>query len=121
MSDSLYQFTRQQRLLHSQEYKHVFDKPCKSTDRYLIVLARTNGQNFGRLGLAIAKKTVKRAVDRNRVKRLIRESFRHHQLSLAGFDCVILAKSGIVQVDNHTLLHSLAKHWQQISRRCKKS
>jgi len=31
---------------------------------------------------------------------LVRESFRHHQQSLRGLDCVVLAKSRIVQVDN---------------------
>jgi ribonuclease P protein component len=118
-----YPFTRKQRLLMAQDYKYVFEQPGKSTDRYLTVLARSNGRDFARLGLAITKKRLKRAVDRNRLKRLIRESFRHHQSHLAGLDCVVLAKSGVAQVNNHTLLLSLAKHWQQLSlsRRCKKS
>lgn len=116
-----YQFTRQQRLLKAQDYKNVFEQSCRSTDRYLTVLARTNRLDFARLGLAITKKRLKQAVDRNRLKRLIRESFRHHQSSLAGLDCVVLAKNGIAQVNNHTLLQSLARHWQQLSRRCKKS
>ncbi len=114
------QFTRQQRLSSALEYKYVFDQPCKSTDRYFTVLARPNARAFARLGLAISKKRVKRAVDRSRIKRLSRESFRHHQLSLAGLDCVVLAKNGIEQVNNQTLLHSLAGHWQRLLRRCKK-
>jgi ribonuclease P protein component len=116
-----YQFTRQLRLLKASEYKYVFDQPYKSSDRYLTVLARANARTFARLGLAIAKKRVKLAVARNRIKRLARESFRHHQSSLAGLDCVVLAKNGADQVNNHTLLHSLARHWQYLSRRCKKS
>ncbi len=116
-----YQFTRQQRLLKSSEYKSVFDQPCKSSDRYLTVLAKANARDYARLGLAITKKRVKLAVARNRLKRLTRESFRHHSLCLAGLDCVVLAKSGVAQVNNRTLLRSLAKHWQYLSRRCKKS
>ncbi len=115
-----YPFTRQQRLLKSSEYQNVFDQPCKSTDRYLTVLAKPNEQEIARLGLAITKKRLKLAVDRNRVKRLARETFRHHQTRLAGLDCVVLAKSGLKQVNNHTLLQSLARHWQYLSRRCKK-
>ncbi|MEN8220394.1 MAG: ribonuclease P protein component [Pseudomonadota bacterium] len=116
-----YLFTRQLRLLKAQDYKYVFERPAKSTDPYLTVLARPNGRDFARLGLAISKKRLKRAVDRNRLKRLIRESFRHHQSHLAGLDCVVLAKNGVAQVNNHTLLLSLARHWQQLSHRCKKS
>ncbi|MDM8560106.1 ribonuclease P protein component [Candidatus Parabeggiatoa sp. HSG14] len=117
-----YQFTRQQRLLKPSEYKYVFDQPCKSGDQYFTVLAKANGQRLARLGLAIAKKRVKQAVARNRIKRLIRESFRHQQPPcMAGLDCVVLAKNGTDQVNNHTLKHSLARHWQQLSHRCKKS
>jgi len=116
-----YQFTRQQRLLKAQDYTYVFEQPIKSADPYLTILARANGLDLARLGLAISKKRLKRAVDRNRLKRLIRESFRHHQSLLAGLDCVVLAKNGVVQANNHTLLFSLARHWQQLSRRCKKS
>ncbi len=114
-------FTRQQRLLKAKEYQFVFERPYKSTDPYFTVLARANQQQFARLGLAIAKKRVSLAVKRNRIKRLIRESFRHHQLSLAGIDAVILAKNRIDQINNRTLLDSLARHWLKLSRRCKKS
>ena len=116
-----YPFRQQQRLLKSQEYHYVFDQPYKSTDRYLTVLARANARDFARLGLAITKKRVKQAVARNRIKRLIRESFRHHQSYLAGWDCVVLAKSEATQVNNHILQRSLAKHWQHLSHQCKKS
>ncbi|EDN65941.1 Bacterial ribonuclease P protein [Beggiatoa sp. PS] len=110
-----YKFTRQQHLLTAAEYKYVFNKPYKSADRYLTVLARLNAQDVARLGLAITKKRAKLAVDRNRIKRLIRESFRHHQSDLVGLDCVVLAKGGTKTTDNRTLLQSLAKHWQNLS------
>ncbi len=114
-------FTRQQRLLSELDYKYVFDQAWKSTDRYLTVIARPNTCSFARLGLAIAKKRVKLAVARNRIKRLSRESFRLHQSCLAGLDCVVLARNGVAQANNQALLHSLAKHWLKLSRRCKKS
>jgi ribonuclease P protein component len=114
-------FTRQQRLLKAKEYQFVFEQPYKLTDPYFTVLARVNQQQFARLGLAIAKKRVSLAVKRNRIKRLIRESFRHHQSSLAGIDVVVLAKNEIDKINNRTLLDSLARHWLKLSRRCKKS
>ncbi len=118
---STYPFTQQQRLLKAREYQFVFEQPCQSRDSYFTVLARANGQHFARLGLAIAKKRVRRAVDRNRIKRLIRESFRYHHSSLAAIDYIVLAKNGVEQINSHTLLDSLARHWLNLSRRCKKS
>jgi len=107
-------FTRQQRLLKAKEYQFVFEQAYKSTDPYFTVLARANQQQFTRLGLTIAKKRVLLAVKRNRIKRLIRESFRHHQFSLAGIDAVVLARNGIDQINNRTLLDSLARHWLKL-------
>lgn len=43
-----------------------------------------------RLGLAIAKKRAKRAVDRNKIKRIARESFRAHQMEFAGLHLVVM-------------------------------
>jgi ribonuclease P protein component len=118
---SSHSFTRQQRLCKPSEFKRVFDQPCKAADGYFIVLAKTNQLPHARLGLAIAKKRVKRAVARNRLKRLVRESFRHHPELLEGLDCVVLVKDNIEQIDNPRLFHSLSRLWQLISKRCKKS
>ncbi len=43
-----------------------------------------------RLGLAIAKKRAKRAVDRNRLKRVAREAFRHRREELSGLAIVVM-------------------------------
>ncbi|MBE9563459.1 MAG: ribonuclease P protein component, partial [Proteobacteria bacterium] len=74
---------------------------------------------FARLGLAITKKRIKLAVARNRLKRLIRESFRQQQI--ASLDYVVLAKNDANQANNSILLNSLTKHWHKLSRQCKKS
>lgn len=116
-----YQFKRANRLLKPAEFENVFKKPCKSSDNYFTVLAAINGLPEARLGLAITKKRVKKAVARNRLKRLIRESFRHNHVKFAGWDCVVMAKSSSVTVDNQILFQSLAKHWHFIAQRCKKS
>ncbi len=70
---------------------------------------------MARLGLAIAKKHLRKATSRNRIKRLIRESFRLHQSRLKGLDLVVLARPGLEQVDNRTLLQSLERHWQRLA------
>ena len=79
------------------------------------MLAWPNGTDRPRLGLAIAKRQLKRAVWRNRAKRLIRESFRQAQHGLAGMDIVVQARSGLEQVPNPTLLASLQRHWARLA------
>lgn len=116
-----YRFQRHQRLLKPADYQFVFEKAFKSSDKYFILLVRPTGFTYARLGLVIAKKRVKQAVKRNLLKRLIRESFRHHQHQLAGLDCIVMVKNDITQTDNQLLRESLIQHWHFVTRRCKKS
>lgn len=60
-----------------------------------------------RLGLAISKKGARRAVDRNRLKRLVRETFRHRKQELEGLQLVAIARSSAISADNLALRHSL--------------
>ena len=114
-------FSRQQRLLNPSDFKYVFDRPVKVSNAYLSVLARENGQETARLGLAVPKRQIKTAVTRNRIKRLIRESFRHNQLSLAGLDIVVLVRAGAARVANPTFLQDLDQLWDRLKKQCEKS
>ena len=69
-----------------------------------------------RLGLAIAKRQVRLAVQRNRVKRLVRESFRQARPTLRGVDLVVMARPRLAERSNRQLSESLLKHWQRISK-----
>ena len=57
----------------------VFKQALRSRDPLFTVLCRCNNSDLARLGLAISKKHCRRAVGRNRIKRIVRESFRQHQ------------------------------------------
>lgn len=113
--------TRQRRLLIPADFKRVFDKPCRTACLPLTLLSRPSGLPFPRLGLAISKKFLKAAVARNRVKRLIRESFRHHQELLDGLDIVVLARDGIGRVPPGSLRAELDNHWKIHAERCARS
>ena len=76
------------------------------------VLSRNNGMDQARLGLAISRKHCRKARDRNRLKRLVRESFRQHARELKGLDIVVLGRPETAAADNRTVFSSLAKHWQ---------
>ena len=68
----------------------------------------------GRLGLAIAKKRAKRAVDRNRIKRIARESFRHHREQLMGYDAVVMNKDRAASASAIELRQSLDTLWLEL-------
>lgn len=106
-------FTREQRLLTGAQFKNVFANPRRSSDRYFTVLARDNGRTRARLGLAVAKKRIRLAVGRNRIKRLVRESFRHHANSLGAVDVVVMSRFD-GRADSTSLMRSLRSHWKRI-------
>lgn len=115
---SSFQFRKQQRLLNANDFKAVFaDAPYRASHQHFLILSRDNGSDTARLGLVIAKKNIRLAVNRNRVKRLIRESFRHHQQQLAGLDVIVLARRDLDELDSPALLHALDKQWLRITRK----
>lgn len=72
-----FDFSRQRRLLNAGDFRRVFDQAdFKISDQHLLILARPSLDENSRLGLVIAKKGIKLAVHRNRVKRVMRDSFR---------------------------------------------
>lgn len=114
-------FARQQRLTQASEFKNVFANPyVKQGDASMLLLGRKNNHNTARLGLAVAKKQLKRAVSRNRFKRLTRESFRHHLEVIKDLDIVVIARAGAEQKTNRELLDLLSKNWHALSKKCEK-
>jgi ribonuclease P protein component len=107
-------FPKSLRLTEASDYRKVFDSAHRSADKEFLVLATENSLEKPRLGLAISKKHLRLAVQRNRVKRLVRESFRLHQSELAGFDFVVLAQRKIKKKNNIELRSSIEKHWKKI-------
>jgi len=110
-------FSRNKRLLIPSQFKAVFDSPGgKVPGKNVLLLARENGLDHPRLGLVIGKKSVKLSVERNRLKRLIRESFRHHQDLLGGWDIVVVTRKGISESDNVEITRQFDKFWKRLQR-----
>lgn len=71
--------------------------------------------SHARLGLAIPKKHIKKAVDRNRLKRLVRESFRINQENLGSFDVVVLVRRDIAALPMQALFEEQNNIWTVLS------
>jgi ribonuclease P protein component len=110
-------FPNQLRLRTPADYKKVFANPSKSVDKYFTVLAVENRLNYPRLGLAIAKKSIKTAVARNRIKRAARESFRLQRQLIGNFDFVVLARGDALTAPSLILKKSLDRHWLKVVER----
>lgn len=108
-------FSPERRLHAPAEFGRVFAEPVRSSDRYFTVLARSSGRNLARLGLTVARRSAKRAVDRNRLKRLARESFRQ-QRALPPWDFVVLARAGADRAERRALRASLDRHFEQLAK-----
>lgn len=109
-------FSKKLRLCSAAEFKAVFGKAdYKVSSRCLLVLANRNAFPFPRLGLVISKKNISLAVERNRIKRVLRAAFRANQGLLEGLDIVILARSGLGDMENLALHQSITRLWQELS------
>jgi ribonuclease P protein component len=104
------------RLRRSSEFGRVFADPLRSSDIYFTVLARANELDRPRLGLAISRRAAPRAVDRNKLKRLARESFRH-RADLPAADFVVLARPGAARAVKAALRESLDRHFTRLADR----
>jgi ribonuclease P protein component len=106
-------FSPDQRLHTAAEFGRVFAEPARSSDRFFTVLARPSGRAVARLGLTVSRRAAKRAVDRNKLKRLARESFRHG--TLPPWDFVVLARAGADRAASRELRASLDRHFEQLA------
>lgn len=71
-------------------------------------------QGLARLGLAVSRKVSKRAVERNRVKRVVRESFRSEREGLPPLDVLVIARNSAAGTDNTALRADLELAWQKL-------
>lgn len=107
-------FTRRARLLKPAEFKQAFAHGFRIHERGLTAVVAANTLGHPRLGLAVSKKAVPLAVDRNRLKRQIRETFRLQQAFLPAHDIVVLVKPGS-RLTTTLLRQSLERLWTRIA------
>ncbi len=111
-------YPRSYRITRPSEFQRVFERGLHRRINLtgLLIRVRESSSDHARLGFALSKRSLKRAVDRNRIKRLVRESFRLHYLQLPAVDFVVLSQPEVAALDNTAILRQLDLLWQQAIR-----
>lgn len=109
-------FAKPSRLLTPADYQRVFDNvDCKQGGKYCTMLSASRQGDGHRLGLIAAKKNLRLAVQRNRAKRAVRETFRLHQekpdQELRAFDVVVILKASASLIPKTDLHKELKQQW----------
>ncbi|HZP14064.1 MAG TPA: ribonuclease P protein component [Nevskiaceae bacterium] len=114
-------FPRRARLCKPRDYDEAFKSSTRLRDRFFDVVVQPRAGEAARLGLAISRKALPRAVDRNHIKRLVRESFRARAASLPGADVVVMARAAAGTAEPMALRSGLDRLWDQVRERCRPS
>jgi ribonuclease P protein component len=107
-------FPREARLLDANAFTPVFREGRRLPSRWFTVIWRPSAGPGARLGLALAKRQIRHAHDRNRLKRLLREAFRLRRHGLPALDLVFMARPTACTVELDALRDDLAGLYQQM-------
>ncbi len=100
-------------LKENHEFRRLYYRGVSSGNRHLVLYCRKNRLGYNRLGLTVGAK-LGSAVQRNRVKRLLREAYRLHEQEFAvGVDLVLVARGRAVGADYQQIEKSLLRALQE--------
>lgn len=105
---------REARLRRAADFAAMRQGSGRLGGRCFSVRYRPNGLDQARLGLAISKRVSKRAVERNRIKRLLRESFRRARRELPPLDLLVTARESAVERTGAELLAEIDALWRKL-------
>ena len=110
----MHSFNRTRRLIKKAEFNHVFENAKKIVFGNITILYRPNSVSFARLGFAISKKFVSTAVLRNKIRRILKESFRL-QTTLPAYDIVVLMNKNCDKQKIEQIQQTIERLWQKLS------
>ncbi|MDA9611652.1 ribonuclease P protein component [OM182 bacterium] len=111
-------FSRSSRLLIPADFKNVFDYcEFKVSNRHFLFLAKINKSDKPRLGIVVSKKNVRLAVQRNKIKRIVRQAFRAKSKYLTNIDIIVLARKDAVKISKFLLNQSIENLMADLKRK----
>ena len=108
----------QRRLRRKTDFEAAYARGRRFGNGFFAVTARPNDIGGPRLGLAVSVKNAGNSVERNRIRRTIRESFRLHQHDLPPVDLVVSARARAREAAGEELRTSLALLWKKVTEQC---
>ncbi len=112
-SSGNFKFTKLDRIRRSVDYRQIMIEGHKFNAPHFIFRWRVNRTGIQRLGISVSKK-VGNSCARNRVKRRLREFFRHNRQKLpSGVDMVIIAAQGSSNMETREIFEELNRAVEQ--------
>ena len=108
----------QRRLRRKPDFEAVYARGRRMGNGFFGVTARLNDEGRPRLGLAVASKMAGGSVERNRIRRVVRESFRLHQHELPAVDIVVSARVRARGAANRELRTQIEELWRKVQEQC---
>lgn len=111
---------KKNRVRTNREYRKIYDTGTSKANKLLVLFMKENGLGYNRVGYTVTKK-VGKAVTRNRVRRLMKESYRKNTLnSEIGYDLIFLSRINCKEA-TYKEMESAVKHIIKISIKDKKN
>ena len=109
-------FSARRRLLTSAEFRAVFAAvERRVSHRNYLLLVRPNEGQGPRLGLVVARKNIRLATRRNRIKRVARETFRQQADNLMSIDVLFLPRRGLDELSPERQTRLLRQAWRELA------
>jgi len=108
----------QRRLRRKSDFEAAYARGRRFGNGFFAVTAKPNDIGGPRLGLAVSVKNAGNSVERNRLRRTIRESFRLHQHDLPAVDIVVSARGQAREATGADLRASLLSLWKKVTEQC---
>ena len=108
-------FPRSARVLKPAEFLALRRNSRRISVGHFHAEASASDRDTARVGLAVSRRVSKRAVVRNRIKRQVRESFRHCFGTLPSFDVMVVARGSAAAQENAVLRADLERLWQRLA------
>lgn len=102
------------RLRRASEFAALRNASARIQTRHFLLRGLPSIRSHARLGLAVSRKVSKHAVARNRIKRIIRESFRLRREALPALDVLVIARPSAAVATNPALHTDLDDAWQKL-------